>query len=353
MSEIGNRILSLKYNNANTLLYVSTTQGFRIVNLEQFKIISRRDRLSSINFQGGFKIILPLQDAQKILLVGTRSNEKFKENSFHIWDDYHAKIMKSFEFNSDIKNIYVRSDCIAVFLESSVTLYNTTSWKTLVNIDNTINPHGVGAMNQQGNLLILLPGNINGQVRLENITEQKSLTSSMHENPINCLALNINGTFGASSSEYGTVIRIFSCENLQVLHELRRGTISAKISSLCFNKNSDILVAASNKSTIHIWNLDVLSSQKPSWMLPSYFQYQRSYCKVRIIPEILWVCDETAQIGPCVCITDDNFLYIAHLDGNIYVYQVSSCEPVNKALFCFLDFEEEFVEDEHEWTSLE
>ncbi|OMJ65312.1 hypothetical protein SteCoe_38511 [Stentor coeruleus] len=67
------------------------------------------------------------------------------------------------------------------------------------------------------------------------------------------------------------------------------------------------------------------------------------------MPEILWICDDTAQVGPC----DDNLLCIAHLDGDIYVYQVSSCERVNKALFCLLDFEEEFVEDEHEWTSLE
>ena len=99
---------------------------------------------------------------------------------------------------------------------------------------------------------MLIPGIETGQIRVENLTNNTSISGHMHENPLVCVSINAFGTIGASSSEYGTVIRVFTCENLAILHELRRGTISARISSIIFNKDSTLLIAGSNKNTIHI-----------------------------------------------------------------------------------------------------
>ena len=174
----------------------------------------------------------------------------------------------------------------------------------------------------------------------------------MHANPILCVSISNNGKIGASSSEYGTVIRVFSCDTLTVLHELRRGTISAHISSLVFSHDAGFLIAASNKATIHIWNLDILSAPQSSWLLPSYFQYQRSYFKLRIQPELNWTSEFTSQNGPSLCITEENMLYVAHLDGNLYAYEINN-EPILRKTASYMDFEEEFIEEEHQWTSLE
>ena len=215
-----------------------------------------------------------------------------------------------------------------------------------------MNSHGASAISESGELVLLLPGSETGQVKLEYLNTESNMLATMHENPIVCLSLNKTGKIGASSSEYGTVIRVFSCETLEILHELRRGTISAHISYLTFSKDTGFLIAASNKTTVHIWNLEILSSAKPSWYLPSYFQYQRSYFKVHIKPELLWTCENTSQTGPSVCITEENILYIAHLDGNIYAYEINN-EPLQKNICSYLDFEEDFLEDDKEWTSLE
>ena len=53
-----------------------------------------------------------------------------------------------------------------------------------------------------------------------------------------------------------------------------------------------------------------------------------------------------------MCITEENILYIAHLDGNIYAYEINN-EPLQKNICSYLDFEEDFLEDDKEWTSLE
>jgi hypothetical protein len=120
MSETGNRILCLNFNQSNTLLYIGTTQGLRVLRLEDSKIISRRDRLSSINFPGGFKYIAPLYDNQKIALIGTKSNQKFKENTLNIWDEYHANVIKTLEFTSEIKKVLVRREYLVVVMDTNV-----------------------------------------------------------------------------------------------------------------------------------------------------------------------------------------------------------------------------------------
>ena len=123
MSEIGNRIHCLTLNHTNTLLYIGTTQGLRVFRLEDSKIISRRDKMNGINFPGGFKYIIPLYDSQKIVLVGTKINQKFKENILNIWDEYHASIIKSIEFRVEIKKILIRREYLVVIFESSVSFY--------------------------------------------------------------------------------------------------------------------------------------------------------------------------------------------------------------------------------------
>lgn len=120
MSEIGNRILCLTFNHPNTLLHIGTSQGLRVFRLEDSKVISRRDRVNSIHFPGGFKYISPLYDSQKIALVGTISNPKFKPDEVVIWDEYHASAIKSLEFSSEIKKILIRREYLGVVLENAV-----------------------------------------------------------------------------------------------------------------------------------------------------------------------------------------------------------------------------------------
>lgn len=48
--ELGTRILCYTFNQTNSLLFVGTTKGFRIIRVEDGKITSRRDRDGEIHF---------------------------------------------------------------------------------------------------------------------------------------------------------------------------------------------------------------------------------------------------------------------------------------------------------------
>ena len=74
----------------------------------------------------------------------------------------------------------------------------------------------------------------------------------MHDNHIVMIEMNVAGNIAASASELGTVIRVFETLTLNVIHELRRGTSIARITSMAFSPECNFLLATSNKSTVHI-----------------------------------------------------------------------------------------------------
>jgi len=59
----------------------------------------------------------------------------------------------------------------------------------------------------------------------------------------------------ATSSEKGTVIRIFDTEEGHLLHELRRGSEYAQISSIAFDLTSKWLACSSDTCTVHVFSL--------------------------------------------------------------------------------------------------
>lgn len=61
---------------------------------------------------------------------------------------------------------------------------------------------------------------------------QSKLTISAHQNPINCIAVNSTGTLLATTSEQGTLIRVFNTKTGDKLAEFRRGTVATKIHDL-------------------------------------------------------------------------------------------------------------------------
>lgn len=76
-----------------------------------------------------------------------------------------------------------------------------------------------------------------------------------HKTPISSLALNSTGSLLATSSDKGTVIRVFSVPGAQKLYQFRRGTYNAKIYSIAFNAVSSLLAVSSDTETVHIFKL--------------------------------------------------------------------------------------------------
>ena len=83
---------------------------------------------------------------------------------------------------------------------------------------------------------------------------KKPLVISAHQTAISSLALNRDGSLLASTSEQGTLIRLFNTDTGEKMHELRRGSESAVIKHISFEWDTSAhLTCCSDKQTIHIF----------------------------------------------------------------------------------------------------
>mmetsp|Transcript_2179 Transcript_2179/g.265 ORF Transcript_2179/g.265 Transcript_2179/m.265 type:complete len:169 (+) Transcript_2179:291-797(+) len=159
-------------------------------------------------------------------------------------------------FRTEIKNLLIRRDKVIIVLDKITYVYLLTTLKPIASIPTINNEKGVCAISYDKDRFVLVtldtePGNI----RIENFHINEVKRGAMHENPISHLSLNYEGTFGASASEQGTIIRVFDTMTLDILHELRRGTNPANITSLAFSPDQRFILACSNRPTIHVWDL--------------------------------------------------------------------------------------------------
>jgi len=95
---------------------------------------------------------------------------------------------------------------------------------------------------------------------------KKTTLIPAHETNLSCFALNFDGTLLATTSEKGTLIRIFDTSTGRNLQEVRRGADRAEIFSLAFNYNSNWLACSSDKGTVHIFSINpkgVEKTEKP------------------------------------------------------------------------------------------
>ncbi|KAG5519227.1 hypothetical protein PMAC_002315 [Pneumocystis sp. 'macacae'] len=92
-----------------------------------------------------------------------------------------------------------------------------------------------------------------------------------HKSPLAFISLNSNGTLLATSSDKGTVIRIFSIPSAIKLYKFRRGTSLAKIYSMNFSLTSNFLCVTSNTETVDIYRLfsDEVSKRERSYSIQS------------------------------------------------------------------------------------
>lgn len=69
------------------------------------------------------------------------------------------------------------------------------------------------------------------------------------------MTVNSEGTLIASASVKGTLIKIFSAEEGELLQELRRGAGKAIITSIVFHPTMNLIACTSNRTSIHLFEI--------------------------------------------------------------------------------------------------
>ena len=167
---------------------------------------------------------------------------------------------------------------LVVMLEEIVFIYDISNMKLLHQQTTPLNPSGICAIspNSENNFLALPHYNksastpqtqshvpksivkeaISGDVLLYDLSRMEEVTViQAHQTPISYIAINNAGTLMATSSEKGTIIRVFSIPEGKKLYQFRRGSMPARIYFMSFNATSTLLCVSSATETVHVFKL--------------------------------------------------------------------------------------------------
>jgi WD40 repeat protein len=157
-----------------------------------------------------------------------------------------------------------------VVLEHKIFVYDFPADLKLIHQMETIpNAKGLVALSSStspgnGNSVLVCPGLHRGEVRVEHLSADKGNKTNViaaHDSHLACLALTSDGHRLATSSDKGTLVRIFNTLDGTRLQELRRGADRAQIYSLAFSPNAQWLALSSDKGTVHVFGLRTFASQ--------------------------------------------------------------------------------------------
>ena len=127
------KVLSMDYNQNNSLLVLGTNYGYRIFDVvNNFQLLSTVD--DSQKDLGPLKLCKILYKSPLLGFIGAKENQRFKENSLYIYSDEYKKILSKLTFNQNIKDFYISSSLLFVCFLSNIYVFELYSMKFMHNI---------------------------------------------------------------------------------------------------------------------------------------------------------------------------------------------------------------------------
>lgn len=290
-----NKINYISFNLDSTCFNVGLSCGFAIYNADPLKL-----RFQVLD-KGDIKIVEVLFKTNMVAFVGSEKNETYPPNVLNVWDDQNSRVIGLLRYNEEIKCVKMRTDKIVVMTIKHIHVVDMKNFAEIERFDvEGYSPHcdicSISA-NKNNTVLAWKSGTI-GHVNVKIFENNKHYVIKCHNSAIKYLTLNINGSLLATASMKGTLIRIFNTKTGQKIHEVRRGTVPAKIYSITFNRESSYIAVTSDKGTAHLFEIKnknqtmngthnkQSSLSFMSSLLPSYFSSEWSFCQIQISPHV-------------------------------------------------------------------
>jgi len=162
-------------------------------------------------------------------------------------------------FETTILSLRMTTERLVIVLEAEIHIYNTQKLSLLAKLPTQINPKGIISVSNNDQHLLAYPSPFDsGVINLYNLItlQQYRTISDLHIHQLQIIQFSQDGSYLATASECGTIIKIIPVqENLPDRYKFRRSALkSAEISSLTFDISSNLLALSSSSGTVHIFD---------------------------------------------------------------------------------------------------
>ncbi|CAB4254532.1 similar to Saccharomyces cerevisiae YFR021W ATG18 Phosphoinositide binding protein required for vesicle formation in autophagy and the cytoplasm-to-vacuole targeting (Cvt) pathway [Maudiozyma barnettii] len=298
------RYISFNQTGTSICLVNDDNCGFKIINADTL------DTQYS-DPKGSYSQVQLYFESSLVVLVGLGEDIKFSPRELKLFNIETSRMICHLLYSDTITNVQVNKDRMVVSLTNEIYIYNLTNMKLLHIIKNLRKLNGLISVSMgtpYSNLLIYPTystrrkrrnsgrklSNSSGKSTFEPPVTESNLIGGetgviddneddyddedevmkegdiivfdmmllrplmvieAHENGIQCITMNENGSLIATASKLGTIIRIFNTMNGQKIKEFRRGSYRSTIQSMKFSQGNNFLVVISSSNTIHIFEL--------------------------------------------------------------------------------------------------
>ncbi|KAJ3748107.1 WD40 repeat-like protein [Lentinula detonsa] len=285
-------MLFANFNQDFSCISVGTRKGYSITNCDPF------GRVYTMN-DGARGIVEMLFCTSLIALVGAADQPQSSPRKLQIVNTKRQSMICELLFPSSILAVKLNRKTLVIVLETEIYIYDISNMRLLHVIETTPNPEAICALSPSADSSYLaypspVPSpSTSGTPAISSVPSSSSSFAPQsgdvllfstrtltvanviqaHKAPISFLSINSTGTLLATSSDKGTVIRVWSIPGAEKLYQFRRGTRETKIYSMNFNTVSSLLAVSSAHDTVHIFKLargkegsnnEKLSSPSPS-----------------------------------------------------------------------------------------
>lgn len=277
-----NNLLYTSFNQSNDCIIFGTKTGFYVYTINPFKkIIARK-------IPGGVSLATMLYKSNIVIFVGNVDKGLYPKKKLIIWDDHKRTVIGEILFKYNILNIKVTKKNIIVITLKKIYIYNFENLNLIKTIETRENPKGLCAITYDDECYISYPGDLKGEVNITKYKEDYLKVIKAHVNDIEKFNIDSTGKYLVTSSQVGTLIRIYDINSSVLLKELRRGSDQAKIVDLKFSNDNGHLLCSSIKGTIHVFSTCLNKQENNNIsvgygisyiqsILPSYFSSEWSF----------------------------------------------------------------------------
>ena len=275
-------VLSVSCSTTGRRFAVGLSDGFRTFRIDNCLVAHQPDPPVDCA-----ATIAETLDDRYCAFVSKYPSKNAGRNVVCFWDGVLGRVLNSFDMKEPILGLRLTSKWMAVILQERTVLFQYQELKpearsSIPQDDNksdqaeleseeparapnlahsiyptSTNTYAVAALSNE---LLVLPAQTIGQVQLVTLGNDTGKTRTKrvlkaHNSSLRCIALSPDGSLLATTSQQGTLVRVYSTRTTDRIAEFRRGMDHSIIYSLAFSTGNRFVASTSDKGTLHVFDL--------------------------------------------------------------------------------------------------